>query len=99
MGNIKKKSGYEFSRYYKENLDWLKASWRRGTKKCGTETFDRYITKSIKAYYAEVRNDGRVNRKIALKQIEINSSEELIEDVEVTILDTCSKRIKWHWFD
>lgn len=99
MKNNKKKNGYEFSRYYKENLDWTKASWRSGTKKWNTSVFDRYITKSIKAYGAEVRNDGRVNRKIALKQIEINSSEELIEDVEVVVLDTCSKRIKWHWFD
>ena len=97
MGN--NKNGYEFSRYYKENLAWTKASWRMGTKKCGTDVFDRYITKCMKAYDAEVRNNGRANRKIALKQIDVSSSEELIEDVETAMLNTCSKRIKWHWFD
>ena len=98
MGN-KKKNGYEFSRYYNEHFAWTKASWRFGSKGWNTSVFDRYITKSIKSYEAELRNIGRGNRKIALKQIAIDSSEEWIEDVEVVMLNTCSKRVKWHWFD
>jgi hypothetical protein len=93
------------SRWYYENLSDYNCTWRRGTQSARRfwrrwgNPFDRYIKKSIKEFRFEARNDAKSSIKCQLNKIDINSDDELIDQVLTDSFNYEHKFGKWYWFD
>ena len=94
---------YLNSEYYTENI--AHASWRRGTQDARKFWFHwgnpvaRYIRKSIKGEKSEIRKEARGNVKAQLKKVNIDSSEEQIDEILTEVFDLENKSIPWYIFD
>lgn len=96
-------NNYKNSEYYIRNIE--DASWRRGTQDSRKfwfrwgNPFDRYIRKSIKSENSEIRKRARGNVKASLKKVNINSSEEQIDEILTEVFDYENHIIPWYEFD
>lgn len=94
---------YKSSEYYIENIE--DASWRRGTQDSRKFWFRwgnpvaRYIRKSIKCEKSEIRKEARGNVKASLKKVNLDSSEEQIDEILTEVFDFENKSIPWYIFD
>lgn len=94
---------YKNSEYYIENI--ASALWRRGTQDARKfwfrwgNPFDRYIRKSIKGEKSEIRKEACGNVKAKLKKVNIDSSEEQIDEILTEIFGLENKSIPWYIFD
>lgn len=96
-------NNYKSSQYYIENIEH--ASWRRGTQDARKfwfhwgNPFDRYIRKSIKSENSEIRKRARGNVKTSLKKVNIDSSEEQIDEILTEVFDYENHIIPWYEFE
>ena len=94
---------YKNSDYYIENI--RSALWRNGTQDARKfwfrwgNPFDRYTKKSIKGEKAEIRKEARGNIKAELKKVNIDSSEEQIDEILTEVFGLENKSIPWYIFD
>lgn len=74
-------NNYISSKFYKNNYDFLRASWRKGTKKFRNDISAwRTNQKYLKRYAAEVRKSHQSTIKDEIKKLDINSTEEEIDN-------------------
>lgn len=59
----------------------------------------RYIRKSINGEKSEIRKEARGNVKASLKKVNIDSSEEQIDEILTEVFDLENKSIPWYIFD
>ena len=94
---------YKNSEYYIENIACV--TWKRGTQDARKFWFHwgnpvaRYIRKSIKGEKSEIRKEARGNVKASLKKVNIDSSEEQIDEILTEVFGLENKSIPWYIFD
>lgn len=94
------KNNYTSSLYYAIYYDRWRNNWRNGTQSARLDkTIQKRARKIKKEFLSEEYRSSRGNRRIALKVIDINSSDEEIDDALINSYNKEGHKCMWYWFD
>ena len=91
-------NNYVSSKFYKNNYDFWRATWRKGTKKFRNDISAwRTNQKYLKKYAAEVRKSHQSTIKDEIKKLDIKSTEEEIDNFIIKAQNNDFPTSLW-WF-
>ena len=90
-------NSYTESAFYRENIRYSSRGTRKG------KTFSRIWARCMERMVVSTNNwlinQKKSYRRQELKRIDIDSDDELIEEIEANIADTYKDVAHWYWFD